>query len=317
MNTAYYKEFVILAEEKNYMEAAERLFMSQSTLSKHIMSMEKSLGVPLFQRSTRRVELTDYGKTLLPYAQNISKLEYEYSSLMLQMKNQEEGLLMLGSIPSMAQYGIISLLADFQKEYSQNRVKVIEEDSKKLVGLLSDKKCELIFLRESAFDYENNDGDRDELVRIPYVEDHLVAVLPLNHPLSQKEQVTLREIKDEHFCLLKEGTMLYDLCVHSCHLAGFIPEITFTSHRIESIWDMVSAGNHVALLTNYHVNMLSGEHSAGNYPLAVVKIIPEINSQIYLCYLKAAHLSKSAKKFLKFFRERCMDPDQEMIEEYL
>lgn len=63
MNTEYLKEFVVLAETKNFWEASDRLYMNQSTLSKHIKSLENELGINLFLRTTRRVELTNYGQT--------------------------------------------------------------------------------------------------------------------------------------------------------------------------------------------------------------------------------------------------------------
>ena len=62
MNTENLKEFIVLAETKNFWEASERLYMNQSTLSKHIKSLENDLGVALFTRTTRRVELTNYGE---------------------------------------------------------------------------------------------------------------------------------------------------------------------------------------------------------------------------------------------------------------
>lgn len=67
MNTEYLKEFVVLAETKNLGEASDHLYMNQSTLSKHIKSLENELGINLFLRTTRRVELTNYGQTFLPY----------------------------------------------------------------------------------------------------------------------------------------------------------------------------------------------------------------------------------------------------------
>ncbi len=256
MNISFFREFIVLAEEKNYMEAAERLYMNQSTLSKHIMSMENELGVPLFDRSTRRVELTEYGKALLPHAKNITHSEFEYSSLLKQMQNRKKGVVTLGSIPPMAQYGIVSLLADFQHKYPDSHVSILEEDSQNLPNLLRERKCELIFLRESKLDFEKNFLEDHEITRLPFIQDRLIALLPSQHPLAQKEQVTLRELKDENFCLIKEGTLLYETCVNACQASGFIPNISFTSHRIENILDMVSTGNYIALLTNLQVPCL-------------------------------------------------------------
>lgn len=307
MNISYFREFTVLAEEKNYMEAAERLYMNQSTLSKHIKAMESELGVPLFDRSTRRVDLTEYGKALLPHARSITRSEFEYSSLLRQIQNREKGMMTLGSIPPMAQYGIVSLLAAFQNEYPDSHVTILEEDSQNLVNLLREKKCELIFLRESKLDFEKNFLDDNALVRIPFVQDRLIALLPSGHPLALKEQITLRELKDENFCLIKEGTLLYEMCVNACQASGFIPNITFTSHRIDSILDMVSAGDHIALLTNLHVTPPKYAPIHEKRPWVSVSLVPHIISQISLCYLSNSHLSKSAQNFVTFCQHKCIE----------
>ena len=307
MNTLFYREFAVLAEEKNYMEAAERLYMNQSTLSKHIKTMESELGVPLFDRSTRRVELTEYGKALLPHALNITRTEFEYSSLLMQIKNREKGIMTLGTIPPMAQYGIIGLLAAFQNEYPDSHVTILEEDSQNLLYLLREKKCELIFLRESKLDFEKNFLDDQEIIRIPFVQDHLIAVLPCGHPLAGNIQITLRELKDETFCLIKEGTLLYEMSVNACQASGFIPNISFTSHRIESLLDMVSTGDYVALLTNLHAAPPKFAHADEERPWVPVDLTPNINSQISLCYPANSRLSTSAQNFVNFCQYRCIE----------
>lgn len=309
MNTSFFREFTVLAEEKNYMEAAERLYMNQSTLSKHIKTMESELGVPLFDRSTRRVELTEYGKALLPHARNITRSEFEYSSLLMQIQNRKKGIMTLGSIPPMAQYGIINLLAAFQSEHPDSHVTILEEDSQNLLNLLREKKCELIFLRESKLDFEKNFLDDHELVRIPFVHDRLIALLPSEHRLARKEQVTLRELKDENFCLIKEGTLLYEMSINACQDSGFIPNISFTSHRIESILDMVSTGDYVALLTNLHVTPPKNAPLFENYPWVAVDLMPNITSQISLCYIADNHLSKSAQNFVNFCQRMCIEKE--------
>ena len=310
MNTSYYREFSVLAEEKNYMEAAERLYMNQSTLSKHIKTMESELGVPLFDRSTRRVELTEYGKALLPHARSITRSEFEYSTHLMQIQNREKGIMTLGTIPPMAQYGIIGLLAAFQNEYPDSHVTILEEDSQNLLHLLRDKKCELTFLRESKLDFEKNFLEDHELVRIPFVHDHLIALLPSGHPLATKKQITLRELKDERFCLIKEGTLLYEMSVSACQASGFIPNISFTSHRIESILDMVSTGDYIALLTNLHITPPKNAPVHENCSWVSVDLAPNINSQISLCYLANGRLSKSAQNFVSFCQHRCIEkPD--------
>ncbi len=302
MNISFFREFNVLAEEKNYMEAAERLYMNQSTLSKHIIAMENELGVPLFDRSTRRVKLTEYGEALLPHARSIMHSEFEYSSILMQIQNRQKGIMTLGSIPPMAQYGIISLLADFHREYPDSHVTLLEEDSQNLPGLLREKKCELIFLRESKLDFEKNFLEDHALIRIPYIQDRLIALLPSCHRLAGKKYISLRELKEESFCLIKEGTLLYEMCINACQASGFIPRTAFTSHRIESILDMVSTGNYVALLTNLHVTPPQNAPVYKEYPWVPVDLVPNITSQISLCCLQNSQLSKSAQNFVRFCR---------------
>ncbi len=302
MNASFYREFAVLAETKNYWEASSRLYLTQSTLSKHIQAMEKELDVPLFERTTRKVELTEYGRALLPYARKIADLQFEYSSLLLQKKNQHRGLVTIGCIPSMSQYQLTGLFLRFQEEFPECGIRIIEDDSRILKTLLLQKDCELAILRESKSTADQEAAMTDELIRIPYTSDYLVAVLPANHPLSNRAELTLRDLREEKFCLLKEQTMLYDLCRSACLAADFTPDIVFTSHRLDSILDMAADGKRIALLMNRHVPDQAMQK--GTPKFTAVKITPTVSTRISLCFLKEAPLSQAAQKFVRFFQER-------------
>lgn len=75
MNTGWLREFVVLADTCSYSEAAERLFMGQSSLSKHIKALEQELGVELFERTSRRVKLSAEGEQLLADARRLVEAE--------------------------------------------------------------------------------------------------------------------------------------------------------------------------------------------------------------------------------------------------
>ena len=302
MNTEYLHEFVILAETKNFWEASERLFMNQSTLSKHIKSLESELGVELFTRTTRRVDLTTYGSIFLPYAKSISDSEYEGITAIKRMQNIENGLLTIGTIPSMPQYNITLLLAEFQKKYPNTTVRITEDDPINLQKYLDNKSCELIFTRETKADFENNFLNNGQYLRIPYTKDRLVVLMPKDHPLAKEETVTLQQFKEDNFCLIKEGSLMYEIAIEACRRAGFIPNIIFTSHRIDSILDMVSNQDCVALLMDQHIEMpQAGPKSVPeDAPWTYIPVVPEVNSQISICYDKTQGLSKTAQLFVDF-----------------
>lgn len=148
MNLDNFKEFLILAATKNYSEAADRLYISQSALTKHIQQMEKDLGVQLFARNSRRVTLTEFGRILLPFAAKIRDTEIEYKEKLAQKQAEEDGWIILSTIHSMAEYRITDLIGGFQLEHPDYLITIKEEDHPKQMVRMQQNQCNLAFFRE-------------------------------------------------------------------------------------------------------------------------------------------------------------------------
>lgn len=304
MNSDYLKEFVVLAETKNFWEASERLYMNQSTLSKHIKSLESELGVNLFARTTRRVELTNYGQTFLPYAKSITRMEFDGITALQRLKNIENGLLSIGAFPSMPQYHVTQLLSQFQTLYPDATIRITEDDPVHLMRYLENESCEVIFQREDKATFEKNFINDSQITRIPYMRDQLVALLPIHHPLAQCKSITLQQLKDERFCFIKEGSLMYQISIDACQNASFIPNIVFTSHRIDSILDMVTNQDCVALLMDVHLKLPENGPKQTGAPWCIVPVTPVISSQISICYRSDKTLSKNAQLFIQLCNDR-------------
>lgn len=298
MNINYFKEFVILAETKNYLEAAEILYISQSSLSKHIKSMENELGIILFDRTSRSVELTKIGEMLLPYANSIMNSQLEYTEMLQNELDDVRGQVTIGSIPAIAQYGITDLLVDYKKTYPQYMIKIFEYENHKLIESLRQKQCDLIFVRdfESAINEE-------EFVKIPYLTDRMVALLPQNHPLAQAEIIRLEQLRDEPFIQLEEDEFLLNLWQKCCHHVGFKPRVTFSCHRTDGILDLVTRNMGVSLIMKNQVSHPAGSKLPDTPPWSTCKLIPEVNVPVYLCYRKSKPLSKAARNFVESVKE--------------
>lgn len=285
MNLDYVREFITLTETKNFAETAERVFSSQSTISKHLKQLEKELGTALFSRTSRRVEINDYGRLFLPYAKSLLKTQYEYQTAFYNKLENISGILKLGSIPAMAQYNITDIIMQFKNQNKNFSVDVIETESADLKFLLRKEDCELAFIRDT--------GDADEdLTKIPYFKDHMAAVLPVHHPLAGQASINLSELSSENFIFLKENTFVYNLCMDLCREAGFTPHIFFSGHRIENITDFVAKNMGVSLLMKQQTQFFSA------IPVSVVEISPTRFNQIYLAGLKNRPLSPAAKHFI-------------------
>jgi len=285
MEINYLKEFVVLAQTGNFLEAADILYSSQSTLSKHIKSMELELGVSLFDRTTRKVNISTFGQLLLPYAKQIVELQDKYTAILQNSLEADREILTVGSIHSLAQYNISDIFADFKKSRPQSTINVVQGGSDEMKGMLRQRKCELAFIRFS-------DEVDDDLVKIPYAIDTMVAVLPVNHPLARRKTIPLQMLADEDFLLVAKQTMLYRLSISACEQSGFTPKVAYTDHNLGDICDLVAKGTGVSLLMKQLALYVS------NPKIAIVDISPNVSTQINLCYLKGVELSDAAKHFL-------------------
>lgn len=289
MEIDYLREFVVLAETGNFLEAADRLFISQSSLSRHIKAIEEDLGALLFDRTTRKVGLNQFGKMLLPYAKEITRIQYDYTTAFFNELKEAHGSITVGSIPSMAQYNITDVLARFQRENSTFSLNVVEADSLQLTEMLRMGQCDFAFIRES-------DDSGNEFNKLPFTVDNLAAILPATHHLARKDVVHLSELSADPLLLIGKDTFMYSLCVGECRKAGFEPKVAFTGHRAENILDLVSKGMGVALLMKKPAIYLS------NPNIAIVDVAPRITTTISLAYVRSQKISVAATHFLNLVK---------------
>jgi LysR family transcriptional regulator, transcription activator of glutamate synthase operon len=285
MDINYFKEFVVLAQTGNFMEAADILYSSQSTLSKHIKSMEEELGVPLFDRTTRKVKISKFGLLLLPYARQISEIQDKYTASLRINLDTDQEVLNLGSIYGLAQYKITDVLVAFKKSRPQATLNVLQASSRDLKEMLRQGKCELAFIRDI-------EDTQEEFIKIPYATDSLVAVLPIAHPRAKEKTIPLQMMKEENFLLEVPDTMPYRLSIKACELSGFQPKVTVTDVDREYLIGLVSKGMGVSLMLKQILLHFSDPE------IAIVDITPNVTTRIHLCYLKGIEVSEAAKHFL-------------------
>lgn len=289
MDINYIKEFAALADNGNFMETADQLFISQSALSRHIKCLEKEIGSPLFVRTTRKVSLSRIGKIFLPYAKEIAKLQYEFTTAINNELNGHHGNVRIGSIPVMIPYKITDVIARFQNENVNITIDVIEADSLQLIKMLRSGQCDFAFIRE----WDDSDN---EFNKIPFAYDSLAALVPASHPLAKRKSIQIKDLENEHLLLLGKETFMYKLCITECLKAGFEPHVAFTGYRAENILDLISKGMGIALLTKKPILSLV------NKKITIVDIEPSIKTTISLAYSKNTKMSPAAMHFLNLVK---------------
>lgn len=293
MDTERCREFVVLAQTCNYLQAADQLFISQSSLSKHIKALERELGVELFNRTTRRVQLTEHGRVFLPFARKLASTAHDAQAALADAADNERRVIDIGSIPVMVPYGITALLNRFEREHPNVRLHIVEGEADQLKDLLRKRQLDLAFIREWDGDVGLDDGDA-EFATVDYADDCLAAVLPADHRLASRQSIRLGELANDEFLLLPQGTVMNALITDACAVEGFVPEVRYRGTRAENIIDLVSRGMGVSLLMRTPAAYLT------RTAVSIVDLENPIITHVKLYRLRDREPSAAAREFLDF-----------------
>lgn len=293
MDTQRCREFVVLAQTCNYLQAADQLFISQSSLSKHIKALERELGVELFSRTTRRVQLTERGRVFLPFARKLASTAHDAEVALADAADNDRRIIDIGSIPVMVPYGITALLHGFERNHKNVRLRIAEGDADRLKAMLRNRELDLAFIREWDGN-ANLDGDEAEFTTAEFAQDRLAAVLPSGHPLAMRQSIRLSELANDEFLLLPSGTVMDALIMDACAVEGFVPEVRYRGTRAENIIDLVSRGMGVSLLMRTPAAYLA--HTA----VSIVELEDPIVTKVKVYRLRDREPSPDVRAFLDY-----------------
>jgi len=290
MEIEYLENFIVLAQYQNFGEAADLQFMSQSALSKRIKKLEEQIGVVLFNRTTKSVELNEYGSIFLKYAEKIVSLEKECLLEIRQKLPENQRYFKVGALPSFAEYHITELISSFMRK-SDVWIKVITAPSEKLESMLENNECDFAFIRQV------HDANH-KFLKIPIVADRLVAIIPKEHKLTHYNALEIKQLRNERFIMQTENSRPYNFCRSLCRKNGFDPNIIFTDSQIKNIVDFVEKGLGISLLMEKVANDSLTEN------VKVIPITPTIENIVMLCSLRTKLFDQSQKDFLTFIRNQ-------------
>lgn len=227
------KYFLAVAEELHFRKAAERLFISQPGLSRQIKQMEESLGVVLFERHNRKVQLSRAGEFLKSELKiNLKNLEHTFEHAKL-LNDGKSGDLKIGYVGSAMQQIIPELLVKFKKEHQNVMVTLKELDNQKQIDSLFSFDIDLGFVR---------------LERVPLglemktiLKESFCLVLPRDHHLNEGNFKNLKQFKDESFILFdsKYSASYYEKVMQIFNDNGFEPIISHNTIHSGSIYKLV------------------------------------------------------------------------------
>lgn len=250
MELSELQAFLAVADELHFGRAAQRLFLAQPYLSRTIRKLETDLDVTLFERTTRKVELTPAGRILVERATAILAMSADARSEVRRAELGQAGPVRV-SFSGPSSYPLIGRLTRALRErypdialqfspglFAHDVIDLLLEDSLDLAIAMFREIPPAIAIR-------------------PIAEEKYVMAVPSNHPAAGSGPIPLETFKDDRFVMLPPRSAMVANFAALCHSAGFAPKIVQTAPDTGTIIALVSAGAGVTLTVDAALNQVS------------------------------------------------------------
>jgi DNA-binding transcriptional LysR family regulator len=257
-----YKEYIhAVYQEKSFSKAAKKLYVSQPWLSATIKKAEQELGLPLFDRSTNPISLTEAGRYYIEKAEQIIAIEEEIKEYFKRMRDVNRTELHIGSSMFFCTYVLPALLENFRLQHPQVTLTFTEGGNKTLLDKLLDRSLD--FLLEAEHPVNN------QVHSIPWASEEIVLAVPAEKPVNKRldqycysfeeflervhtdnrrPPVPLEAFAEESFLLLKEGNDIHQRSLHLCKNAGFTPHVSLYLTQMMTAYYLVLEGQGITFL---------------------------------------------------------------------
>jgi LysR family transcriptional regulator, benzoate and cis,cis-muconate-responsive activator of ben and cat genes len=295
MDLRQIRYFLALATELNYTRAASQLNISQPPLTRHIQQLEHSIGVMLFDRSTRGVALTQAGKIFLEEARKIVALADQAVNKTKLAHQGQIGRLDIGIFGSSTISVIPTLLIELRKTYPDIIISLQNTTKTQQIDGVREKHLDIGFNRI----YPSAPDLAVETVMI----ENLYVALHKDHPFANNQTIEVKDLVAEPFILFPNNVRpsFADTVIMLCSNAGFAPNVV---HDVEDIFTaiaLISAGLGIAIvpesaislrLSNVRYHLLDAKEA--KVDLSCV-YRPDNKSPALLAFLQAVHLLRSGQ----------------------
>ncbi|GLQ00736.1 LysR family transcriptional regulator [Methylophaga thalassica] len=235
-----------VVEEKHFGHAADKCFVTQSTLSAGIQDLEQLLEVSLLERTNRKVLPTPIGEEIASRAQQILSLTEDLVDLALSEKNPLSGRIQIGIIPTISPFLLPKVLPTVRKQLPDLEIVLIEDQSERLLDQLETGSIDVAVL---AFPYNTRGLTHREFAKEPFW-----IALPQNHPLADKDKLSADELPINELLLLAEGHCLREHALSACQLPASAQRKSVQATSLYTLIEMVASGLGITLIPDMAIN---------------------------------------------------------------
>jgi DNA-binding transcriptional LysR family regulator len=242
MELRHLRTIVAVAEHRSLTKAGEELYLTQSAVSQQIRRLEQELGVDVFRRTSRSVELTAEGQVILGYAQRVLAEVDGLHSELEELSGLLRGRLRIGGVYPTGPYDLFGLLADFRAAHPGVAIHMVEATQEDVLAELRTDELDCAF---AALD---PDALGDEFAATLLWEEEFVVALPPGHSLGERQRITFEELADEDLIAYRDNSALRRRLERTMAERGLEPRNAFVCTEMGAVRGLASKGLGVAVI---------------------------------------------------------------------
>lgn len=278
--------FLMVANEKSFSRAAEKLLRTQPAISLSIQRLEQALGERLIDRSAKDLLLTDAGRIVLEYARRFENLQGDLENSLAELRDKSAGRLTIGANESSTLY-LLDHIETYRRQFPKVKVQVRRSLSSKIPAELIDGDLELGIL--------TYDPEDDRLVSRVIYTDHLAFIVSPSHRLAARSEVSITELGSETFIAHNVVSPYRGMVIREFQRYKVPLNMELEMPTVEAIRKMVERNEGVAFLPRMCVN---AELRHGLLREVKVREL-DLERKIRLVYPARRALSHAAEAFLE------------------
>jgi len=247
VNLNHLRIFYYAAREKNLTKAAEALFVTQPAVTMQIKTLEQYLGVPLFRKRGKFLELTDAGNVLFKYAEKIFTVVEEMEHALKGFASLAQGSLVIGTTRSFARNLMPGLISRYQEKFPGIKVSLEVGSSSEIAEGVANFKYDLGLIGKIPLPVR--------VKAFPFTPEEFCVVASPDHRLAKKERVSWRELQNEPIIIREPGSGSRHLMLSFLETHGVKPSVLIEAGSVEFIKEYVIKGRGISFLHKPEVQL--------------------------------------------------------------
>lgn len=280
-----------VVRHRSFSKAAEKLFISQPAVTKHIKGLEHKVGTRLIERGRGGFHLSEAGKILFKSAQKISNHLREVEHHLGRLQKEHHGLLRIGTTESYSRCLMPELLSGFQNLFPSIKIALdvgnSEEIEKSLTAYRND--LALIGMTKVPHKFES----------IPFLKEELVLIVSPSDPMAKRGKVSLKTIRKFPFIIRAKGSTTRKIILKAFQELGIRPSLLIEAGSSEFIKQWVSEGKGISIIVRR-----IAEEEARRGLIKMVSLDEKLYLQVVLLFLKEERANPVIKTFTHFIEDR-------------